>query len=66
MPTPENRLARQRASLAIVTVLLFAAGLALLVLPLRLPIPVRLMLAAGNLIGALVLFAVLKQRRPRA
>lgn len=65
MPTPENRLARQRASLAIVTVLLFASGILLLVLPLRLPFPVRLMLAGGDLIVALVLFALLKQRRPR-
>lgn len=64
MPTPENRLARQRASLAIVTVLLFAGGIAILVLPLRLPLPVRLLLASGDFIVALVLFALLKQRRP--
>jgi len=61
MPTSANRAARQRATLVIITALLFAAGIGLLLLPVKFPFPLRLLLGTGNLILALVLLAVVKQ-----
>ena len=61
MPTAANRAARQRATLVIITALLFAAGIGLLLLPVKFPFPLRLLLGTGNLILALVLLAVVKQ-----
>ncbi len=62
MPTPANRQARQRAGLAIVIALLLAGGIALLLLPMKFPLILRLLLAGGDFTVAMILFTLLKQR----
>ncbi len=66
MPTPAHQQARQRACLAIVITLLLAGGIALLMLPMKLPLMVRVLLAAGDITVAMVLFTLLKQNRGRS
>lgn len=62
MPTPAHQRTRLRATLAMVISLILTASVCLLFLPIKIPLLMRLMLAGGNFIVAMILFILLKQR----
>jgi len=58
---PDSTLARKRRLLFIVLVALLAGGAAILVLPPRVPLPMRLFVVAGDLVAAAMIGLILRQ-----